>query len=111
MENIFCLSMNSEKNYQQFNEIPKESYLRKKVYTVAKKTLDFLCKHQTLLAIAGFSYLLIEVGTAASELDSGEKYVSEESTEIKSNFTLELWNKFCPKKNFVKKINLKNLPI
>lgn len=109
MENIFCLSMNSEKNYQQFNEIPKENYLIKKVYTVAKKTLDFLCKHQTLLAIAGFSYLLIEVGTAASELDSGEKYVSEESTEIKSNFTLELWNKFCPKKKFRQKDKLKEL--
>lgn len=192
MENISCLSIHREEVHEQSTEIHEENYLRNKICTVAKKTLDFLCKHQTILAIAGFSYLLIEVGAVASELAFGEKYVSDvescrnllcselnkldssqkipphiesqchpassksnsfyifkeclndlcefmnvigqkfyactgmfskslselrsapmvdstESTEIKSNFTLELWNKLCPKKKFRRKDKLKEL--
>lgn len=169
-----------------------ESYLKKKVYRVAKKTLDFLSKNQKALAIAAFSYLVIEVGVVASELAFRDKYISHvescrnllcselkkvdssqnipshikshchsssskttswyafkecidnlcefmnlmgqkfyactgifnksvsqipntlsvdstESMETKSNFTLELWNKLCPKKKFRQRDKLQEL--
>lgn len=192
MVSIFNLSLHREERYRQPRTIINGGYLKQKISTIARRALRLLCKHQSILALAGFSYLLIEVGTMASELTFGEKYVADldscrnllcselnkldssrkipphiesqchpdspqsnslslfreclsdlceymhiigkkfyacsdmvgknlskfqslpvvdsvESTEAQSNFTLELWNKLCPKKIFRKKDKLKEL--